>query len=80
MDILVGMKPTYEELEAIIEKLLIRITDLESQLKKNSKNRSSPLHLIKNRIYPLYKGRRFDLFILEHHVNYSQNANAGFIL
>ena len=41
-DILFGMKPTYKELEAIIEKLLIRIVDLEAQLKKNSKNSSKP--------------------------------------
>lgn len=36
------MKPTYEELVAIIEKLLVRIADLEAQLKKNSKNSSKP--------------------------------------
>jgi hypothetical protein len=36
------MKPTYEELEATIQKLLIRIADLEAQLKKNSKNSSKP--------------------------------------
>lgn len=43
------MKPTYEELEikvceleAVIQQLLRRIADLESQLKKNSKNSSKP--------------------------------------
>jgi hypothetical protein len=36
------MKPTYEELEATIEKLLARIAELESKLNKNSKNSSKP--------------------------------------
>jgi transposase len=36
------MKPTYEELEATIERLLARIADLEAQLKRNSKNSSKP--------------------------------------
>ena len=46
-DILVAMKPTYEELEkevlnlrALVKRLLERIADLESQLKQNSKNSS----------------------------------------
>lgn len=42
MYILVVMKPTYEELEAIIQKLLVRIAELEAQLNGNSKNSSKP--------------------------------------